>query len=88
MSKFTPTKSNNPCPICADITGKCRTFDDSPVVMCMTFSDGYKGEITNGYKYSKVTKNGSWGVWYPDQGENTFDRDKWQQERKAKHEQA
>ena len=88
MAKFAPTKSNNPCPICADITGKCRTFDDSPVVMCMTFVDGYKGEITNGYKYSKTTKNGSWGIWYPDQGENTFDRDKWQQERKTKQEQA
>jgi hypothetical protein len=54
----------------------------------MSFVDGYKGEITNGYKYSKATKNGSWGVWYPDQGEDTFNRDKCQQERKAKQEQA
>lgn len=84
MAKFTPTKSHNPCPVCTDITGKCRTFNDSPVVMCMTFVDGYKGEITNGYKYSKATKNGSWGVWYPDQGKNTFDCTKWQQDRKAK----
>ena len=88
MSKYIATKSHNPCPICTDVSGKCRTFVDSPVVMCMTFVDGYKGEITNGYKYSKATKNGSWGVWYPDQGEDTFNRDKWQQERKAKQEQA
>jgi hypothetical protein len=88
MSKYIATRFHNPCPICADVSGKCRTVDDSPVIMCMTFVDGYKGEITNGYKYSKPAKNGSWGIWYPDQGENTFDRDKWQQESKAKHEQA
>ena len=88
MSKFIPARSHNPCAICAGITGKCKTVDDRPEVLCMTFVDEYKGEITNGYKYRKTTKNGSWGVWYPDQGEDTFDRDKWQQERKAKQEQA
>ena len=88
MTKFTPTKSHNPCPVCANITGKCKTVDDRPEVLCMTFVDGYKGEITNGYKYSKPAKNGSWGIWYPTDGDNTFDREKWQQERKTKQEQA
>jgi hypothetical protein len=35
--KFSPTKSNNPCPICDDITGKCRTASDNQdFVLCMT----------------------------------------------------
>jgi len=88
MTKFTPTKSHNPCPVCANITGKCKTVNDRPEVLCMTFVDGYKGEITNGYKYSKPAKNGSWGIWYPTDGDNTFDRDKWQREGKAQREQA
>ena len=88
MSKYIATKSHNPCPVCADVSGKCRSFDDSPMILCMSFVDGYKGEITNGYKYTKATKNGSWGIWYPDQGEDTFNRNQWQQECKAKQEKA
>jgi hypothetical protein len=34
-STFTPTKSSHPCPICHDITGKCRIVSDD-FVLCMT----------------------------------------------------
>jgi len=84
MTKYIATKSHNPCPVCADIEGKCRTIENESMVLCMSNVGAYKGEIINGYKFTGVTKNGSWGKFYPYEGNDSFNRDKWQQERKAK----
>ncbi|NMF61174.1 hypothetical protein [Pseudanabaena yagii] len=62
--KFSPTKSNNPCPICDDITGKCRTASDNQdFVLCMTHpSDAdlpdwkYLGETNGGYFAGKYVR--------------------------------
>ncbi len=88
MSKYIATRKDHQCPVCDDSTGKCRVFDDSPVVLCMNLSTSYQGDRTNGYKFLKQSKNQSWGVWVPDQGENTFDRDKWQETRRSKQQES
>ena len=62
--KFSPTKSNNPCPICDDITGKCRIASDSQdFVLCMTHpSDAdlpdwkYLGETNGSYFAGKYVR--------------------------------
>ncbi|MEA5490197.1 hypothetical protein VB775_25560, partial [Pseudanabaena sp. CCNP1317] len=62
--KFSPTKSNNPCPICDDITGKCRTASDNQdFVLCMTHpSDAdlpdwkYLGETNGSYFAGKYVR--------------------------------
>ena len=62
--KFSQTKSNNPCPICDDITGKCRTVSDNQdFVLCMTHpSDAdlpdwkYLGETNGSYFAGKYVR--------------------------------
>ena len=62
--KFSQTKSNNPCPICDDITGKCRTASDNQdFVLCMTHpSDAdladwkYLGETNGSYFAGKYVR--------------------------------
>ncbi|MBD2175316.1 hypothetical protein H6F42_00100 [Pseudanabaena sp. FACHB-1998] len=61
--KFSPTKSHNPCPICDDIKGKCRTVSED-FVLCMTHASDlgllnwkFVGETTGSYfagKYLRV----------------------------------
>ncbi len=55
--KFSPTKSNNPCPICDDSKGKCRiASDNQDFVLCMTHPSDvnlpdwkYLGETNGSY---------------------------------------
>ena len=62
--KFSPTKSNNPCPICDDIKGKCRiASDNQDFVLCMTHpSDAdlpdwkYLGETNGSYFAGKYVR--------------------------------
>ncbi len=62
--KFLQTKSNNPCPICDDIKGKCRiASDNQDFVLCMTHpSDAdladwkYLGETNGGYYAGKYVR--------------------------------
>ena len=62
--KFSPTKSNNPCPICDDITGKCRTASDNQdFVLCMTHPSDvslpdwkYLGETNGSYFAGKYVR--------------------------------
>lgn len=84
MATYIPTKSHNPCPVCADITGKCRTIENNPMVLCMPNTGASTSEIINGYKFTGVSKNGSWGKFYPYEGNDSFNRGNRQQDRKAK----
>lgn len=63
MAKYIPTKKTNPCPACGDTKGKCRTFSDSPVILCMNSAGGLErmGWINTG-----DTKDGLWGKLIPD----------------------
>ena len=62
--KFSPTKSNNPCPICDDIKGKCRiAANDQDFVLCMTHPSDvdladwkYLGETNGGYYAGKYVR--------------------------------
>ena len=62
--KFSQTKSNNPCPICDDIKGKCRiASDNQDFVLCMThpsdadFADWkYLGETNGSYFAGKYVR--------------------------------
>ncbi|NER98617.1 MAG: hypothetical protein F6J86_33140, partial [Symploca sp. SIO1B1] len=60
MSKFVTTKKSQPCEICGDTSGKCRTHRDGELLLCMTFSGSRLGEIENGYKCLGHTKDGLW----------------------------
>jgi hypothetical protein len=60
MSKFTPTRRNNPCPICENSSGKCREHSDKELFLCMTYADARLGEIQNGHKCVKAAKGGNW----------------------------
>lgn len=57
QGKLLITTRNNPCPICGDTKGKCRT--SLPLVLCM---NEFEGRFTpQGFKYLGLTKDGLWG---------------------------
>lgn len=67
---LTPTKRNNPCPVCEDTSGKCRQGrEDADYWQCMTYADAKKGEVISGYKCIGTAKDGMWGQFKPD---NTY----------------
>ena len=70
-SKPRPTTRSNSCPICGDVKGKCRTFDDKPLVLCMT------ADFAPGWKAFGSTKDGLWTQFAPDTS-LPFDRHEWQ----------
>lgn len=74
--QFSPTNKNTPCPICDDITGKCR-MTEQEMLLCMTFTSA---QAVPGWRFTKLTKNQLWGTWVPDNG-NTFDPEKWKAEK-------
>ena len=60
--KFSPTRSDRPCPICDDIKGKCRTISDD-LVLCMTYPTNvdlsgwhYLGETKGSYYAGKYVR--------------------------------
>jgi hypothetical protein len=87
MSTFTPTTRSNPCPICANDSGKCRTFADSPIVLCMTAD---QRDSVPDYRYSKPSKDGLWGVWAPDDLRiySEAEKQQWQLEQQDRRNQA
>jgi hypothetical protein len=64
MAKFSPTRKNNPCLICGNTSGKCRTseinFGDKPTTLhlCMGFPDDVRDSQ---FKYLGLTKDRLWG---------------------------
>jgi len=72
-SKPRPTTRSNSCPICGDVKGKCRTFDDKPLVLCMT------ADFAPGWKAFGSTKDGLWTQFAPNTDTSLpFNRDAWQ----------
>ena len=70
-SKPRPTHKSNSCPICGDVKGKCRTFADKPLVLCMT------ADCAPGWKDLGSTKDGLWTQFAPNI-ESPCDRAEWQ----------
>lgn len=71
--QFQPTNKGTSCPICDDITGKCR-ITDQDLVLCMSFTSAQ--DVPN-WRFTKLTKNGLWGTWARDDGQK-FDPIQWQ----------
>ena len=61
-SKFIPTNKSNPCPVCSNTTGKCRTQYNSPIVLCGNL--GF-GDAPIGYRYVKPS-SAIWNIFAPD----------------------
>ena len=76
MTRFFQTLTHNPCPICSDISGDCRTNGDDSLILCHSFIEQDSGVA--GYKFVKTSSNGVWGVHVPDNGKE-FDREKYEQ---------
>ena len=85
-SRPTPTKKNNPCPICENITGACRVFVDD-TVFCHGLADTRKGEKANGYVCVKPS-NGHTATFKPDnsQGWTEERRREWADEQRRRRE--
>jgi len=67
MSKFLPSNRSNDCPVCGDISGKCRTKNDGgqEFVLCMTNGDAKLFDLIDGYKCVKPGSKG-WATFTPD----------------------
>ena len=52
MSQFTPTSHANDCPVCGDISGRCKRKEDGSQTffLCVTESSAKQFDIVNGYK--------------------------------------
>lgn len=78
MSEFNPTRHSNPCPICNDISGKCRLIETR--TLCMNYTDG---SAPQGYKFLGLTQDNLWGkfILAPDATWSEDQRNEWQLER-------
>ncbi|QCS48074.1 hypothetical protein FEK30_00695 (plasmid) [Picosynechococcus sp. PCC 11901] len=70
--KFIPTKRHHPCPVCHDTSGKCRTKENSDLVLCMVWPDG---NVPGWHYHGLDSSQGLWGLYSPDQGPG-FNADK------------
>jgi hypothetical protein len=82
MSAFITTNKQSPCPVCDKINGNCRTFADSPNVLCMTFTDRL-AQVPE-FRFIGLTEDHLWGKWVPEHDPNLTQeqRDQWRQEQK------
>lgn len=83
-SKPIPTSRNCECEVCGDISGNCRTLID--IILCMAFADAKIGEIVNGHKKIKDTKDKLWGIFKLDNSQEWSDqqREQWRQDRERR----
>lgn len=80
--RFTATNRNNSCPICEKTNGNCRLTQDNGI-LCMTYADGYGASNHPVYRFTKPTKDGLWGIYYP-RRDNDYDREKWELEKEIR----
>lgn len=92
MSKYTPTKRSNPCEICGNTSGKCRTSEidfggkSAALHLCMAYPDDANAPD---FKYLGQTKDGLWGKYVSlldcaRQPSNEEERERWRRERSLK----
>lgn len=67
MSAYLPTTRSNPCPVCGDTKGKCRTFADSNNVLCLENAGVGIGAIINGYYCIGDTSDHRCGKFVPEE---------------------
>jgi len=85
--RFTPTRRGNPCKICGDTKGKCRETDS--ILLCMSFTDAWSASAIPGYKFIGSTKDGLWGKFVEDDGQNWTQqqREEWRRDIELKRQQ-
>lgn len=76
MNSFRPTNRSNPCPVCSDTTGDCRTTSGD-TVLCLHAT----GDIP-GWHYIGLSSNDLWGKFCPENNEWSRNKEEWE-ERKA-----
>jgi len=89
MSNFTPTRKTDPCPICSDVSGKCRSHQDGEIFLCMIYFDSRLGESVNQHKCIKENQGKGWSTWKIDNSAEWTEEQRLQwhlhnQQRKAK----
>ena len=77
LTSPTPTKANNPCPVCGSTKPDCRTLI-THAVFCKTYANARLREVINGYICTKEQGNGHTATFMPYRGE-------WSEEQKREH---
>ncbi|WP_190644112.1 hypothetical protein [Oculatella sp. FACHB-28] len=79
---FVPTKQQNPCRICSDVSGKCRETDS--IHLCMNLSDS--SDAVADFRLIGQTKDGLWGKWLPSDRQIWSDqqREEWRRDRQQR----
>jgi len=78
-SRALPSSKNNPCPVCGNTSGDCRTLADE-TIFCFGESSAKKGDVVNGFICVKGA-NGHTATFKPD------NREEWTEERRQEWEQ-
>jgi hypothetical protein len=73
-SRALPTNKNNPCPVCGNTSGDCRTLADE-TIFCFGESSSKKGDVVNGFICVKGA-NGHTATFKPD------NREEWTEEKR------
>ena len=74
MTKFLPSSRREPCPICEQTNGDCRTLDTG-FILCHSYID-YDPAHPD-YQWRKSDKSGVWGIFVQRSEQNPFSRDEW-----------
>jgi hypothetical protein len=87
---LTPSQKNNACPICDNISGKCRqSREDADYWQCMTYLDSRKGDIVSGYKCIGHTKDRLWAEFKLDNSQEWTEQQRlgWKQRNQQRQQQ-
>ncbi|MEL6879072.1 MAG: DEAD/DEAH box helicase [Cyanobacteria bacterium J06607_10] len=82
MSKFIATNRSNDCPVCGDVSGKCRTKNDGEqkFILCMTNGDAKLFDVVSGHKCIKPGSKG-WATFTLDEAQTQQSQEERQQRR-------
>ena len=85
-----PTTKNNQCPVCGDVSGKCRQGTQDKVWFCAGHPDTRKFEVVGNFKCISHSICGFWGIFKPDDSQewNEARREEWRQQNEAREREA
>lgn len=76
MLKFQTTNRNNPCPLCDDVSGDCRSADNG-LLFCHSFIDKHQDPAHPDWLYIRPDKSGVWGLFTKRREKENYSRDHW-----------
>ena len=83
--RFIASKRHNPCPICDDVSGDCRTDTEGKLILCHDWIS--EDPKVPGFRWLKPSKCGVWGIFVPDDGSSEFNRSEWERRKQEQLEQ-